>query len=217
VKAWLPWLAALVGGAICGGIAWTYASGDVDKLGDWYGGAESFIGTAGAIGIFGGYIVTSRLTRGAKLARDGFTLSYRRIEAQPAGYRELTTVRVADLLAALREAGYEPRTEACDDLGTRRGAFDATSPLAGANVAITDPRVRGWIRVHLPVPRDDQARGLGLVEIWSRSGDSAEELALFTLRALGTLIANLEVARESSNLSPDPVATVTAGLSAKRA
>ena len=53
---------------------------------------------------------------------------------------------------------------------------------------------------------------MGLLEIWTERGDTAEELALFTLRALGELVGSLAASRESSVLSEDPVAILTAGL-----
>jgi hypothetical protein len=211
-RAWLPWLVAVVGAVVLGGIGYHFAGDDIHQMGDWRGGAGRFIGMLGAIGAFGGYLVTARLTRGPRYSRDGFTLSYKRIEPKAAGYREIETLRVSELLDALRAVGYEPRAEACNAEGTRLGPLDDTTALAGTNVAISDPRVRGWIRVQLPVPLADQPRALGLVEIWSERGLSAEELALFTMRSLDRFVGDLQAARESSKLSEDPVSLVTAGL-----
>jgi hypothetical protein len=53
---------------------------------------------------------------------------------------------------------------------------------------------------------------MGLLEIWTERGNSAEELGLFTLRGLGELMSGLTASRESSVLSQDPVAMLTAGL-----
>jgi hypothetical protein len=201
VRLWLAVLVGLTGGALLGGIAWKLAYADVNKEGDWYGGAATFIGSAGALGVFIGYAAVAR----KKLARDGFTLTYASIGPKPDGYRELATLRVADLLAALRAAGYAPSAEVCDEVGQRRGPLDETTALADASFAIVDRDVRGWIRIEL------HARG-GLVEIWSERGDSAEELALFALRALDRLVGSMRAARETSSLAPDPVSTLTSAL-----
>jgi hypothetical protein len=198
---WVAVLVGLAGGALLGGIAWKLAYADVNKEGDWYGGAAEFIGSAGALGVFVGYFAVAR----KKLARDGFTLMYASIESKPEGYRELATLRVADLLAALRADGYAPSAEACDEVGQRRGALDENTALAEASFAIVDRGVRGWIRIELHAHR-------GLVEIWSERGDSAEELALFALRSLDRLVGSLRAARETSALAPDPVSTLTSGL-----
>ena len=44
MKRWLPVLGALGGGLIAFAIAWVLAGDDTQKLGDWRGGAERFIG-----------------------------------------------------------------------------------------------------------------------------------------------------------------------------
>jgi hypothetical protein len=207
---WWAWLGAVIVGAIGVAIGLALAGDDIDKIGGR--GAARFVGMCGAIGGFAGYLVTARLTRGKSLTRDGFTLSYRPLAPTAAGYRENTTLTVADVIAGLAKLGYEPRAEACDDFGTRRGTIDATTPLQGASVAIIDARVRGWIRIALAPFNDAQPRALGLVEIWSSGGESAEELALFTLRVLDGLVAELAAVRDSSQTSPDPIAMVTAGL-----
>lgn len=211
-KRWAPVFGALIGGAIAAAIAWTLAGSDVNRLGDWRGGSARFIGMVTALGVFVGFFATARLTRGAPVTRDGFTLSFRPLEPIPAGYRELTTLTVEDLLSRLREAGYAPKLGACDEVGERVGDGDPTTPLVGANISIADPGVRGWIRVHLPRPAQGQVRALGLVEVWSERGDSAEELALFALRALDGLVGNLAASRESSRLSEDRASLVVAGL-----
>lgn len=212
MKRWGPLVGALVGGAIAFAIAWHLASSDVNKEGDWRNGAARFIGFVGVIGIAVGYVGVSLLVRGPKVSRDGYTISYKPAEAVPQGYRELKTLLLGDLVDRLKALGYQPALEVCDELGTRTGPGDIGASLVGANVALVDPGVRGWVRVQLPAPKDGQARALGLVEIWSERGESAEELALFTLRSLGELVHGLAAARESSRLSEDPVAMLTAGL-----
>ena len=212
MKRWGPLVGALVGGAIAFAIAWHVAASDVNKVGDWRNGAARFIGLVGVIGIAVGYVGVSLLVRGAKVTRDGYTITYKPAEAVPQGYRELKTLTLTDLVDRLKALGYAPSLEVCDALGTRTGAGDAGAPLVGANVALVDRGVRGWVRVQLPPPNDGQARAIGLVEIWSERGESAEELALFTLRSLGELVHGLAAARESSRLSEDPVAMLTAGL-----
>jgi hypothetical protein len=213
MKRWAPVLGALVGGAIGCAIAWHFASADVNKMGDWRNGAARFIGLISVIGVAVGWVVGLRLTRGVAVTRDGFTVSYKPAEAVPQGYRELKTLTVGDLVERLKAVGYQPSLEACDELGDRTKPGDAGIPLVGANVALVDPRVRGWVRIELPMPADGQRRALGLVEIWSERGESAEEMALFTLKSLGELVHGLSASRESSKLSEDPVAMLTAGLS----
>ncbi len=205
---WWAWLGAAALGAVGVAIGFALAGDDLGVS----RGAARFVGMCGAIGGFAGYVIASRLTRGEHLTRDGFTLSYRPLAPTAASYRENTTLTVADLIAGLAKLGYDPRAEACDDFGTRRGSIDDSTPLQGASVAIVDPSVRGWIRIALAPFTDTQPRTLGLVEIWSSRGASAEELALFTLRVLDGFVAELAAARDSSRLSPDPIAMVTAGL-----
>jgi hypothetical protein len=53
---------------------------------------------------------------------------------------------------------------------------------------------------------------MGLVETWSEKGESAEELALFTLKVLDGLVDELTASRETSRLGEDPVSLLTAGL-----
>jgi hypothetical protein len=212
MKRWAPLLGAVIGGVVAGAIAWAIAGAEVSKLGDWRNGPARFIGMLTAIGLFAGYAVTTRVVRGRSVSRDGFTLSLRPLEPVPSGYRELAALTVANLLERLRAVGYAPQLEACNELGERVGECDPAVPLAGANVAILDPGVRGWIRLQLPVLASHQARALGLLEIWSETGDSTEELALFTLRALDGLVSGLAAKRETSNLGEDPVALLTAGL-----
>ena len=212
MKRLLPVLVAIVAGAMMAAIGWHLASDDIGKAGDWRNGAGRFVGMMAAIGVMVGYVVTALVTRGPKHTRDGFTLSYRPLEPVAAGYRELTTLTVGDLIERLRAVGYAPELEACDDTGQRVGTGDPSVPLVGANIALRDPSVRGWIRVHLPAPGPELSRAMGLVEIWSTSGETATELALFTLRALGELVTGLAAKRESSGLGEDPVAIVTAGL-----
>ena len=210
---WWPILGGIVGGVIAGAIAWTLAADDIFKDGDWRDGAARFIGMITTVGIAVGYLLVRQLAGRAPVTRGGFTLSYGRIEPRPDGYREMTTARVADLVSALKSVGYEPTTEHCDDTGeVIAGAVDPQSPLAGANIALKDPGVRGWIRVQLVQPTEGRPRSLGVLESWSLRGDSTEELALFTLRALDKLLDGLTAARESSVLSNDPPSLLTAGL-----
>jgi hypothetical protein len=209
-KRWAPVVGALFGGAIAAVIAWMLAGDEVNKLGD--NGAARFVGMVSAFGAFVGFFATARLVRGATLTRDGFTLSYRPLEPIPVGYRELTTLTVDDLMSRIRDVGYTPQLRACDDTGERISAGDPTAPLVGANISLSDPGVRGWVRVHLPRPAEGQARALGLIEVWSEAGESAQELALFVVRALNGLVGNLAASRESSRLSEDRASLVIASL-----
>jgi hypothetical protein len=208
-------LGALAGGALGFGIGWALAADDLSQLGDWRHGSERFVGFGAAAGLALGALVTARITRGKAMARDGFTLSYRIIEPTATGYREVVTPTVGALLTGLRRIGSSPEAAACDDTGAPRGPIDVTTPLAGANVAIREPRVRGVIRIHLVTPPAGAARAMGLVEMWSERGDSTEELGLFTLKVLGELVDDLTASRETSQLGQDPVALLTAGLGAR--
>lgn len=212
MKRWLPYLMGLVG--ILAGVAIgnALAGNDVGALGDWRNGAGRFIGMCGAIGAGLGYFVTRFLVAGAQLARDGFTLSYKRIEPTADGYRDMASLTVDSVLAQLREVGYAPDALACDALGEPRGAVDPQAPLSGTSFAIRDPRVRGYVRVELARPVEGQPRALGLIEVWSARGESAGELGLFVLRSLDRLVTGLHAARESSRLGEDPASLLVAGL-----
>jgi hypothetical protein len=212
MKRWLPLVVGVVAAVVCGAVAYWFASGDIGKAGDWRHGAQRFIGFAAALGLFAGYIVTAVVVRGLRAARGGFTLTYPKIVPKAASYRQLSTLVVGDLVSALRVAGYEPAIHACDETGAPRSALDPTTLLAGCNVAIVDPGVRGWVRLELPLPRESQARGLGLVETWSKRGDSTEELALFVIKSLDGLVGDVHASREDSRTSPDPATLVTAEL-----
>jgi hypothetical protein len=212
MKRWLPLVVAVVAAVACGAVAYWFASGDIGKAGDWRDGALRFIGFAAALGLFAGYIVTAVVVRGLRAARGGFTLTYPKIVPRAASYRQLSTLVVGDLVTSLRAAGYEPAIHACDETGALRGTLDPTTLLAGCNVAIVDPGVRGWVRLELPLPRETQARGLGLVETWSKRGESTEELALFVIKSLDGLVGDVHASREDSRTSPDPASLVTAEL-----
>ena len=212
-KRWWLVVGAMAGGVLAFFIAWMLAAKDVDKAGDWRNGAARFIGSVTAVGAAIGYVVARQLAGAAPHARGGFTLSYGRIEAKPEGYREMTMARTGQLLDALRAVGYEPTTERCDDTGAVIGSeIDPETPLAGANFAIRDRGVKGHVRLQLAQPIGEQRRSIGVLETWSRGGESTEELGLFTLRALSRLVENVTAAPESSQLGGDPVDMVTAGL-----
>jgi hypothetical protein len=212
MKRLLPYIAAVIGAGIAGAIAYSYAGADINQAGDWRNGAARFVGMIATLGGAVGFFGVRQLLGKAPLARDGFTLSYRRIDPSADGYRETKTVSVGDLIGALKTLGYEPAVEACDVYGEPRGTIDLQAPLAGSNLALRDPRVRGWIRIELAAPITGQARSLGVIEVWSGRGDSAAELGLFVVRALDGLVEGLSAARESSRLSEDPASLLTAGL-----
>jgi hypothetical protein len=198
MKRWLPVVVAVLTGTAFGVAAYALASANVGDTGDWRHGAQRFIGFAGALGVFAGYVVSAFVVRGARLVRGGFTLTYPTIIPRPAGYREVTTLTVGDLVARLRKAGYEPDTQGCDETGSPQGALDPTTPLAGCNLAIIDRKVAGWVRLELVVPREGQPRGFGLIETWSKRGPSTDELALFVIRILDGLVGEVSAAREDS-------------------
>lgn len=205
----------ILGGLVCGSvgalIAWNAAMGDPQVT----DGPERFVGMVAAIGLVGGYYVTGWLTRGGSTTRHGMTLSYKRIEATATGYREIKTLTVEDVLAGLRASGYEPKAKGCDELGTVRRDIDPSTALAGANFAITDRAVKGWIRIQLAPPPDGSARAMGLVESWTERGDSASELALFAVRVLDGLVGDLTASYDDSALSGDPAKLFVAALGDK--
>jgi len=205
-------LGGAVGCAVGIAIGLALAGDEVGKLGDWRYGALRFIGFTGALGLFGGFIIVSRFTRPPAMTRRGFRLSHGRIEPVATGYRDLKTLTVDDVLAGLRAVGYEPTIQACDVDGTRLGNADPSTPLVGANIAIADRRVRGWVRLQLIPPNETQTKALGALEAWSERGGSAEELAMFSLRVLDKLVPSLAAAHDDSRLSEDPASLLTAGL-----
>lgn len=207
-----PILGALVGGAILSAIAWHYASGDINSVGNWKNGAAKFVGMAGAIGLMLGWYGTLHVTRGAALSRTGLTLGYKRIDPTATGYRELATLTVEDLLVRLREFGYQPSAKACDDSGAVLGPTEGSTPLAGANFAITDAGVKGWIRVQLGSPPEGYARAMGLIETWTKNGESATELALFALRALDGMLGDLSASHDDSALTGTPAKLFVSSL-----
>ncbi|CAN5875354.1 hypothetical protein BH11MYX2_BH11MYX2_34240 [soil metagenome] len=212
-----PVICALAFGAASAGIAYYFAASDIGKVGDWSRGALRFIGGAGALGALVGWDAGARLVLRAPITRTGFTLSYRPAEPQPQGYREIKTLTVEDLLVRLRAVGYTPTIETCTALGERTmHGTDPTQPLVEANIALSAPRVKGYVRVQLPEPAGGQPRALGVLEVNSEGDPSAEELGMFTLRSLGELVGNLTAAHDTSRLSEDAVELLTAHLPERR-
>jgi hypothetical protein len=111
---------------------------------------------------------------------------------------------IANVGAAARTS-LEPSTQfrglAKNDLqdATLSGSADTTAP----NWRPCEPERHGY---------EDLLQSRALGRIWSEKGDSAEELALFTLKVLDGLVGDLTAARESSRLSQDPASLLTAGL-----
>jgi hypothetical protein len=209
-----PLLGGFAGGGVGFAIAYNAASDSIYKAGDYHNGALRFVGLIAALGFVIGFFLVARLTRGPRYKRDGFTLGYKR--PTETGYRDFVTVSVGDLLAGLREVGYDPRAEACDEVGERtKQPIEPTRAVAGANVAFLDSGVRGWVRLQLPIPVEGQNRAMGVLEIWSTGGESTEEFGLFLLRVLDGLVGGMSASRESSKLSDDPVSMITVGLRAK--
>jgi hypothetical protein len=140
-----------------------------------------------------------------------YVLSYRRPPPRAISYREMREVQLGDLLDALCGLGYAPRAQACDDSGEVVDDADARDSLVGAHAMITDARV-GAVRLQLPdLPGGDDRR-LGQLAIRGEEDSPVHELGLFTLRALGTLLVDLEAARGDSALGPVAVALLTAAL-----
>jgi hypothetical protein len=140
-----------------------------------------------------------------------YVLSYRRPPPRAISYREMREVQLGDLLDALRDLGYAPRAQACDDSGAPIADADPRGALVGTHAMITDARV-GAVRLQLPdlPPGDD--RRLGQLAIRGGEDSAVHELGLFALRALGALLVDLEAARGDSALGPVAVALVTAAL-----
>jgi len=177
-------------------------------------GPEGLVAAFIFVGLVAGFYLTQYLVTGGEHTRSGYTLSYPRIAPRATGYREMTALTIGDLTSALRELGYQLELRACDEDGSRRrAAVDERAPLAGANVAILDRKVSGWIRVHLPVPIDEGARAAGLVDVWRHRGPSVDELALYTVRALDRLIGDVRASLEDSQLEGEPATLLTSALS----
>ncbi len=140
-----------------------------------------------------------------------YVLSYRRPAPRAISYREMREVQLADLLDALRALGYAPHAQACDDSGEVVGEIDPREPLVGAHALITDARV-GAVRLQLPdLPPDDDRR-LGQLAIRGEEDSPVHELGLFALRALASLLIDLEAARGDSALGPVAVSLLTSAL-----
>ncbi|CAN5385634.1 hypothetical protein BH11MYX1_BH11MYX1_54800 [soil metagenome] len=211
-RIWISAAGGVLGGCAAGFIGWQLAGNDIQHVGDWRIGGARFIGFLIVLGIAIGFLLARRLVSGKPHTSDGYLLSYSRIAPKTEGYREGAKVTVADLVAALATYGYEPIVTACDETGEPRGAIELDTPLAGANIGIRDPQVKGWVRLQLASESADAKRRMGLLDTWTHRGESADELALFTLRALDQLAGDLTAARRASQLGQDPASLLTAGL-----
>ena len=203
-----------VGGSLAGLVGWQLAGDDSAQVGDWRIGGARFIGFLVTLGVAIGSLLARRVVSGKRHVADGYVFSYRRIAPRAGGDREGSTVTVAELVAELTRDGYEPIVTACDDAGEPVGPIALDVPLAGANLGIRDPQVKGWVRLQLAPESEVGTRRIGVLETWTHRGESTAELALFTLRALDRLAADLTVAHRSSQLGQDPAALVTAALAA---
>jgi hypothetical protein len=212
---WVSIGGGVLGGCVAGFIGWQLASDDIQHIGVWRIGGARFIGFLVILGIAIGLLLGRRLVSGTPHTSDGYLLSYRRIAPKTEGYREGAKVTIADLVAALAASGYEPIVTACDDTGEPHGPIDLDTPLAGANIGIRDPQVQGWVHLQLAPELEQAQRRIGLLEAWTHRGESTDELALFTLRALAQLAGELTVARRSSQPGHVPASTLTAGLGDK--
>ena len=209
-----PTFVALAAGALA-----TLAAGAVLWwLVDTYPGARRSLGGyvvgwgATMAGCFA-FVGVRRLLRGPQFPIRGFTLAFREPAPSAVGYREVADVSVGDLLAALRDLGYEPEAAACDDAGAARGPADARAPLVGAHVVVTDPAGAGSVRIQLVAPsRAPGARRLGLVEIRADQDSAIDHLGLYALRTIDRLIGRVAASPIDSALTAEPVALVTAGL-----
>lgn len=212
---WISIAGGVIGGCVAGFIGWQLAGDDVQHVGVWRIGGARFIGFLVLLGIAIGLLLVRRISSGTRRTRDGYLLSYRRIGPKTDGYREGAKVTVADLVAALAACGYEPIVTACDETGEPHGPIELDTPLAGANLGIRDPQVQGWVHLQLAPELEQAPRRIGLLEVWRHRGESTDELALFTLRALGQLASDLTVARRSSQPGLGPASMLTAGLGDK--
>jgi len=212
---WMSVAGGVVGGTVAGFIGWKLAGDDIQHIGDWRIGGGRFIGFLVMLGIAIGFMLVRRVVSGKLHTSEGYMLSYTRIAPKTEGYREGAKVTVADLVAGLTTVGYEPIVTACDETGEPLGPIELDTPLAGANIGIRDPQVKGWVRLQLAPESEQAKRRMGLLDTWTHRGPSTDELALFTLRALDQLAGDLTAARRSSQLGQDPAALVTAGLGDK--
>ncbi|HEY4055090.1 MAG TPA: hypothetical protein VGM39_00735, partial [Kofleriaceae bacterium] len=172
-----PFIGALIAGGVGVAVAYAFAGNDIGHLGDFRNGALRFIGGAGALGAIVGWYAGARVALGRPITRESFTLSYKPAGPEARGYREMKELAVEDLLVRLRAAGYAPSIETCTALGERtKTVADASQTLVGMNAAIMDPSVRGYVRLQLPPPSETAKRSLGVLEVNSEGGPSAEQL-----------------------------------------
>ncbi len=223
---WISVAGGVLGGTVAGFIGWQLAGDDIQHVGDWRIGGGRFVAFLVMLGIAIGFLLARRLVSGKHHISDGYMLSYTRIAPKTEGYREGAKVTVADLVAVLTTFGYEPIVTACDETGEPLGPIELDTPLAGANIGIRDPQVKGWVRLQLAPesgPGEPSAAGaagaenrrMGLLDTWTHRGLSTDELALFTLRALDHLAGDLTAGRRSSQLGQDAASLLTAGLGDK--
>lgn len=151
------------------------------------------------------YRAARRLLRGPRLERREWLLLVPRIEPRPTDYREAPIPSVADLVERLERLGYRLAVSAADVRGRRAGSFDPRTPLAGSAFAVRDRRLGPdaccvTVRVS---ELTGERRGMGFVEARDRRGRGYEELALFLISELATLVPGLAYKPASSALSAD--------------
>jgi len=209
---WMSVAGGMLGGTGAGIIGWQLAGDDIQHVGDWRIGGARFVGFLVMLGIAIGFLLARRVVSGKHHTSEGYMLSYTRIAPKTEGYREGAKVTVSDLVAVLTTFGYEPIVTACDEAGEPLGPIELDTPLAGANIGIRDPKVKGWVRLQLAPEAEETKRRMGLLDTWTHRGLSTDELALFTLRALDQLASDLTAGRRASQLGQDAASLLTAGL-----
>ena len=211
IRHWLVPCAAFVAVSLLAGV-FTYSFLDAGPSGLYRHSIDPrfyFAGIAGAAA----FAVTRFWMVGRSKPRRSLVMAHRALALQVDGYREARALTVDDLLARLRGLGYRPAIAACADDGTVRGPAPAAMPLAGTHVRISDERLSGYLRLHLPATeRAPGEHRLSLLEIVAEPSSAMEEMGLFALRELDGILGGVRVTPTDSALSAVEARTFTAGL-----
>lgn len=141
-----------------------------------------------------------------------------RVTPTATGYRDASLPTVADLIAALGAVGYRLEVSQVNDLGEPLGPMDPRAPLPGAMFLLADRRLdrrlgrKTGVIVRISSSADDAASTLGFVEVSGKPKPATEELAMFAISRLGTLLPGLGYKSGDSSLDPDDVSLLSATL-----
>ncbi len=152
------------------------------------------------------YRAARQLLRGPRLERHEWLLLVPRIQPRPTDYRDAPVPTVADLVERLERLGYRLAVSSADVRSKRAHSLDLRSPLAGSAFTLRDRRLGpddSWVTVRVSQLTGERP-GMGFVEARDRRGRGYEELALFLISELATVVPGLAYKPASSALSADP-------------